>query len=126
MSVDHGVYSSPESERPVFLDVAPGMTVIVKHDYQTGEKAEKDWWMGQVIHCGGAARNPDDCKIFQVADIDSGVIRWVNADLVSHILPRAPREPSPARQVVLIHSPEAHLNFAGSAPGLCSGAHQKS
>jgi len=45
---------SPESDRPIFLDVAPGMTGIVKHDYLNGEKAEKDWWMGQVIHCGGA------------------------------------------------------------------------
>ena len=42
MSIDHGVYSSPESEKPVFLDVAPGMTVIVKHDYLTGEQHEKD------------------------------------------------------------------------------------
>ena len=49
MSVDHGFYDSPESDRPIFLDVAPGMTVIVKHDYLTGEKAEKDWWMGQAI-----------------------------------------------------------------------------
>ncbi|WP_413746584.1 hypothetical protein [Synechococcus sp. MIT S9507] len=42
MSIDHGVYSSPESEKPVFLYVAPGMTVIVKHDYLTGEQHEKD------------------------------------------------------------------------------------
>ena len=25
--------------------------------------------------------------LFQIADVDSGVIRWVNADLVTHILP---------------------------------------
>nr|WP_255359927.1 DUF3104 domain-containing protein [Synechococcus sp. MIT S9508] len=56
MSVDRGVYDSPESERPIFLDVAPGMTVIVKNDYLTGEKQDKVWWMEQVIviHCGGA------------------------------------------------------------------------
>ena len=90
MSVDHGVYSSPESGRPVFLDVAPGMTVIVKHEYLPGEKPEKDWWMGQVLHCGGAARDPSMHNLFQIADVDSGVIRWVNADLVSHILPREP------------------------------------
>jgi hypothetical protein len=27
------------------------MTVIVRHDYLTGENTDKDWWMGQVIHC---------------------------------------------------------------------------
>ena len=87
VSIDHGVHSSPESERPVFLDVAPGMTVVAKHDCLTGETAEKDWWMGEVIHCGGAARDPSMHNLFQIADVDSGVIRWVNADLVTHIIP---------------------------------------
>jgi len=38
--------------------------------------------------CGGAARDPSIRNLFQIADVDSGVIRWVNADLVTHILPR--------------------------------------
>ena len=52
MSVDRGVYNSPELERPVFLDVVPGMTVIVQHDLQIGEKRGKDWWMGQLPRSG--------------------------------------------------------------------------
>ena len=84
--VGHGVYSSPESERPVFLDVVPGMTVVVRYDHMTGENADKHWWMGQVIHCGGGARNPKIHNLFQIADVDSGVIRWLNAGLVSHIV----------------------------------------
>ena len=84
--VGRGVYSSPESERPVFLDVVPGMTVVVRYDHMTGENADKDWWMGQVIHCGGGARNPKIHNLFQIADVDSGVIRWLNAGLVSHIV----------------------------------------
>ena len=43
--------------------------------------------MGEVIHCGGAVRDPNIHNLFQVADVDSGVIRWVNADLVTNILP---------------------------------------
>ena len=74
-------------ERPLFLDVAPGMTVIVRHDLLTGETHDRDWWMGHVIHCGGAARDPMIHNLFQIADVDSGEIRWVNADLVTHILP---------------------------------------
>jgi hypothetical protein len=27
-------------------------------------------------------------NLFQIADVDSGVIRWVNAHLVTHIVPR--------------------------------------
>tara|TARA_B100001063_G_scaffold32777_1_gene26012 strand:- start:962 stop:1120 length:159 start_codon:yes stop_codon:yes gene_type:complete len=48
-----------------------------------------DWWLGQVIHCGGDGRAPSMHNLFQIADVDSGVIGWVNADLVTHILPRA-------------------------------------
>ena len=56
------------------LTVVPGMTVIVKYDLQIGEKLEKDWWMGQVIHCGGGARNPKIHNLFQIADVDFGEI----------------------------------------------------
>ena len=88
VSVDHGLYNQQDpSEQSVFLSVAPGMTVIVKHDYLTGEKQDQDWWMGQVIHCGDAARDPKAHNLFHIADVDSGVIRWVNADLVTHIVP---------------------------------------
>ena len=60
--------------------------MFVKWDYQIAEKQEKVWWMGEVIHCGGAARDPSIHNLFQIADVDSGVIRWVDTDLVTHIL----------------------------------------
>ena len=88
MSVDHGTYKQQDpADQPIFLSVVPGMTVVVRHDPMTGEKADKDWWMGQVIHSGGAARDSKIHNLFQIADVDSGVICWVNADLVTHILP---------------------------------------
>ena len=48
--------------------------------------------MGQMIHCSGAARDPRIHNLFQIADVDPGVIRWVNADLVTYILQRAQRQ----------------------------------
>lgn len=88
MSVDRLTDAkAPVENRPVFLDVASGMTVIVRYDYLTGETQDKDWWMGEVIHCGGGARDPSIHNLFQIADVDTGVIRWVNADLVTHIVP---------------------------------------
>ena len=88
MSVDHGIYNQQDpSEQPLFLSVVPGMTVVVRHDFQTGEKADKDWWMGEVIHCDGAALDPKTHNLCQIADVDSGVIRSANADRVTHILP---------------------------------------
>ena len=56
------------------------MTVIIQHDLQVGERRDKDWWMGQVIHFGGAARDPKIPNLFRIVDVNSGVIRWVNAD----------------------------------------------
>ena len=78
MSVDHGLYSQQApSDQPIFLSVVAGMTVVVRHDHMTGEKADKDWWMGQVPHCDGAggARDPKILNLFQISDVDSGVIR---------------------------------------------------
>ena len=63
------------------------MTVCVRCEYLTGETPTQDWYMGQVLHCGGAARDPSMHNLFQIADVDTGVIKWVNADLVTHIVP---------------------------------------
>ena len=76
----------------VFLDVAPGMSVIVLHDFLTDARTAKDWWMGQVIQCGGAARDPKTHNLFQIVDVDSDEISWVNADLVTHILQKSAEE----------------------------------
>ena len=89
VSVDHSPPPKPlpAEARPVFLGLQPGMTVIVRHDPMPGEPQDRDWWMGQVIHCEGGARDPKAWSMFQIADVDSGVIRWVNGDLVTHVLP---------------------------------------
>ena len=39
--------------------------------------------MGEVIHCGGAVLDPKTHNLCQIADVDSGVIRWANADPVT-------------------------------------------
>ena len=44
--------------------------------------------MADVIWVDGVARNPKAPTLFQVADVNRGTINWVNADLVTHIVPR--------------------------------------
>ena len=66
----------------VFLHVKAVMTVIV-------EDTEGAWRMADVIWVDGGARNPKVPTLFQVADVDTGVINWVNANLVTYICPRA-------------------------------------
>ena len=46
------------------------------------------WRMADVIWVDAGARNPMTPTLFQVADVDTGVINWVTADFVTHIIPR--------------------------------------
>ena len=81
MSVDHAsAVAAPKSD-PVFLHVKAGMTVIVID-------MEGAWRMADVIWVDGGARNSKVPTLFKVADVDTGVINWVDADLVTHICPR--------------------------------------
>ena len=86
MSVDHSAPVPIQEGDTLFLSVKAGMTVIVKHLPEIG--LPEEWWIADVIFVEGGARNPKVSTLFQVADVDSGVVRWVNADLVSHIVPR--------------------------------------
>ena len=74
------VLQHPPKADPVFPHVKAGMTVIVE--------VASDWRMADVIWVDRGARNPKVPTLFQVADVDTGVITWVNADLVIHIVPR--------------------------------------
>ena len=44
--------------------------------------------MSDVIRVRGGDRSPKVPTLFQVADADTYVINWINADLVTHIVPR--------------------------------------
>ena len=72
--------AAPKSD-PVFLHVKAGMTVIVTD-------TEGAWCMPDVIWVDGGARNPKVPTLFQVADVDTGVINWINTDLLTHICPK--------------------------------------
>ena len=43
--------------------------------------------MADGIGVDGGARNAKVPTLFQAADGDTGVINWINADLVTHIVP---------------------------------------
>ena len=81
MSVDHAsAVAAPKSD-PIFLHVKPCDAVVITD-------SDGAWRMADVIWVDGGARNPKFPTLFQVADVDTGVINWVNADLVTHIVPR--------------------------------------
>ena len=82
MSTDHASRVSPPQKRdPFFLHVKAGMTVIIKNTDGT-------WRMADVVNIIGSAKNPKVPKFFQITYVDNHVTNWVNAALVSHIVPR--------------------------------------
>lgn len=46
----------------------------------------RDWRMADVIWLDGGARNPKGLALLQVAHGDTGVINWVDAYLITHIV----------------------------------------
>ncbi len=67
-------------DEPVFLSVRVGDAVLV-------ESPGIDWWIGHVIHREGGARSSAN-SFFQIACVDTGVIRTVNADCVTAVVER--------------------------------------
>ena len=85
MNLGRGFATQRES-RPVFLDLKIGDIVIVWDHPEIVGSDETAWWMGQVIVLEGSARNPKAPSLVQVADVDTGVIKWINADEVSDVI----------------------------------------
>ena len=81
MSDDRASGISASKSDPIFLHVKSEMTVIVTD-------TDGAWRMADVIWVGPGARYPKTPTLFQVADVDTGVINWVNADFMTHIVPR--------------------------------------
>ena len=73
-----------------FLKVVPGDLVVVQ-DSSLEREVSTGWWLGHVVHSICGARDPSSNSLFQVVDIDTGIVRTINADLVQGIL--RPREP---------------------------------
>ncbi len=80
MSIDRSVVTLWSDKAPLFTHVKAGMTVIIEDN--------GDLWLADVIHIIGSIRNPKLPKFFQVADVDTRIVRWIKADLVTHIVPR--------------------------------------
>lgn len=79
-SAEAGAVISPDES--IFLAVASGDVVIVQDNQGN---AKESWWMGEIIHIVAGARGPEP-SLFQVACIDTGVIKTVNADQVTKVV----------------------------------------
>ncbi len=85
MSVNHGMIKGSLSI-PLFVDVKPGDVVLVWDHPELVDSDSSAWWLGEVIVMDRAATHSREPSLVQVADVDSGVIRWVNADCVQKLM----------------------------------------
>ena len=69
-----------------FLSVRPGDIVVVEEHLRVVGADRADWWVAYVMHIVGGARDPSANSLFQVACVDTGKIRTINADVVKGIL----------------------------------------
>ena len=72
----------------IFLQVKIGDFVVIEENSFSSTREKSNWWIGQVLYIVCGARNPSVNSIFQVANIDTGYIKSINADLVIAILER--------------------------------------
>ena len=85
MSEDHGTIVQSD-EKPIFLGIMPGDTVVVFEREAVVDSSVSDWFMATVLFVEGSARDPKAPSLFQVSDIDTGTIQFVNADQVERVM----------------------------------------
>ena len=69
-------YSDEELvEEPLFLKVKCGDAVLYENDQ-----------IGKVLTFIGGSRDPDAPSLFQIANVDSGEIRWIHGEEVTEIV----------------------------------------
>ena len=62
-------------DEPLFLKVRPGDAVLYEKDQ-----------IGKILTFIGGSRDPDAPTLFQIANVDSGQIRWIHGEEVNEIV----------------------------------------
>ena len=63
-----------------FLDVNRGDAVLIENEEPFRQ------YIGRVIECVGGSKDPNQWTLFQVIDIDTGVVEIIHASNVKRIL----------------------------------------
>ena len=70
-----------------FLCVELGDYVVISDEAKANSNVSyENCWFAQIISVIGGARNPLEKSLFQVIDIDTGIVKTINADKVIAIL----------------------------------------
>ena len=69
-----------------FPSAKMGDIVVIEEDSLFPINGKEAWWIGQIIYAVSGARSSSSYTIFQVINIDTGLIKEINSDLVIKIL----------------------------------------
>ena len=81
MHVDQSSVITLAEHVPVFCHVKAGMTVIVSNP------ADHAWHMADVLEVNTLSREAKTPVLFQVADVETGVVSWISTERVTHLVP---------------------------------------
>jgi len=70
-----GFGQNESMDEPLFLKVKPGDAVLYEKDQ-----------VGKVLAFVSGSRDPDAPSLFQIANVDSGEIRWIHGEEVTQIV----------------------------------------
>ena len=85
MSVDYRT-TRQSRLRPVGLVVKPGDVVVVWEHPELVNSDSDAWYLAEVLCCEGGAGDAQSASRLQVADVDTGALRWCDADCVERVL----------------------------------------
>lgn len=72
--------------RLVGLGVKPGDVVVVWEHPELVNSDSDAWYLAEVLCCEGGARDADSASRLQVADVETGALRWCHSDCVERVL----------------------------------------
>ena len=85
MSVD---YSKPRQTtlRPASLAVKAGDVVVVWEHPELVNSDSDGWYLAEILFCEDRAREAGSSSMLQVADVDTGALRWCHVNCIQKVL----------------------------------------
>ena len=85
MSVDYSK-SRQTTLRSASLAVKPGDVVVVWEHPELVNSDSDGWYLAEILFCEDRAREAGSSSMLQVADVDTGVLRWSHVNCIQKVL----------------------------------------
>ena len=85
MTVDYGERFQSRL-RPASLAVKPGDVVVVWEHPELVNSDSDGWYLAEILFCEDGAREAGSSSMLQVADVDTGALRWCHVNCIQKVL----------------------------------------